>query len=109
MGVTKIRTKDPNDDKLMEICREETSSTCTRIKWTTHQDVDTIIPPDGTVAIVVDVRDIKAAIRIFAKQDDDYIDGVGTEAAGHLVVVPWQSSWFYHCTGTPRVGHVAGG
>jgi hypothetical protein len=43
------------------------------------------------VAIVVDVRDITAAIRIFAKEDDGYIDGVGTEEAGNLVIVPWRS------------------
>jgi hypothetical protein len=75
-------------------------------QWVEHQDRDEIRPPDDTIAIVVDVRDNQAAIRIFETKDEDYIDGVGTEEAGKLVIVPWQSHWFYFCTGTPRVGHI---
>jgi hypothetical protein len=40
------------------------------------------------------VRDKAAAIKIFdANKNDEYIDGVGSEELGNLVVVPWQSHW----------------
>lgn len=58
------------------------------------------------MAIAVDIRSNKAAIRIYEKQSGDYIDGVGTEEHGMVVVVPWNSTWVYLCTGSPRVGHI---
>jgi hypothetical protein len=43
--------------------------------------------------IIVDVRSSRGAVRIFKKSDDDtsggeYLDGIGTEQAGKLVIVP---------------------
>jgi hypothetical protein len=86
----------------------QTATNCTNLHWTTHEDRETINPPEGTAAIVVDVRDKRAAIRIFTS-NEEYLTGVGSEEAGNLVVGPWQSNWFYLCTGSPRVGHIAGG
>lgn len=71
-----------------------------------HQDRDEITPASEIVAIAVDAREIKAAIRIYEKKSGDYVDGVGTEEQGKVVIVPWNSSWVYLCTGTPRVGHI---
>ena len=109
MAVTKIRTQDADDDKLAEKCKEEVLShssmhLCADSKsrnsiqtkcndsskphWTTHQDCNKVQPPEGTIATVVDVRKNEAAIRIFETQSNDYIDGVGTEEARKLVIVP---------------------
>ena len=77
-----------------------------KLRWETHQDRDEVTPPESTLVIAVDVRSNKAAIRIYEKQSDDPIDGVGTEGAGKVVIVPWSSSWVYYCTGSPRVGHI---
>jgi len=107
MGVVKVRTTNADEESLKRLCREEAKCEDSSILlWKNHQDGDAIHPPAGTVALVVDIRNNRAAIKIFEKQDDDYVDGVGTEEAGKLVIVPWKSSWFYFCTGTPRVGHV---
>ena len=107
MGVTKIRTTDPNEENILGKLEDETRGTrCTKLQWNTHQDRDEINPDDSTAAIVVDLRNITAAIRIFETNDDQFIDGVGIEEAGKLVIVPWQSGWWYYCTGSPRVGHI---
>jgi len=63
-------------------------------------------PPKSTVAIIVDICNNRAAIRIFEMQSNDYIDGVGTEEAGKLVIVLWQSNWFYWYTKSLYVGHI---
>lgn len=45
-------------------------------------------PPENTVVVVVDVRNNQGAIRIADKQTNEHVDGVGTEAAGNLVMIP---------------------
>jgi len=77
---------------------------CSKPSWTDHQDRDEGKPPEGTVAVVVDVRNNIAAIRVF--ETDKYLGGVGMEDKGKFVVVPWQSTWTYFCTGSPRVGYI---
>lgn len=79
---------------------------CSNPVWIVHTDTQIVQPTEGTVAIVVDVRKNKAAIRIIETETEEYIDGVGTEEAGKLVVIPWQSNWSYFCTGSPRVAYI---
>jgi len=103
--VTKIRTLDADDDTLVEACKRETKcGDCSRPEWITHQDRDKITPPEGTMAVVVDVRNNIGAIRIIEVQSNEYLGGVGLEDNGYLVLVPWQGAWRYFCTGSPRVG-----
>jgi len=64
-------------------------------------------PPENTVVVVVDVRGNQGAIRIVDKSDNKYVDGVGTEEAGKLVMLPWNSSWWFYTIGSIRVGYVA--
>ena len=45
-------------------------------------------PPADTIALVVDVGDNVGAIRIFETLSKKYVDGVGTEEAGKLIVIP---------------------
>ena len=61
---------------------------------------------ENTVAVVVDVRNNQGAIQIADKQSDDYVDGVGTEAAGKLVMIPWKKEWWYYCKGSTRLAHI---
>jgi hypothetical protein len=60
----------------------------------------------GTVAIVVDVRDNRGAINIHEKESNEFIDGVGIEEAGNLVIVTWDSNWYYWAVGTLRVAYI---
>lgn len=45
-------------------------------------------PPENTVVVIVDVRSKQGAIQITDKQSNEYVDGVRTEAAGNLVMIP---------------------
>ncbi|QSS66929.1 hypothetical protein I7I51_03141 [Histoplasma capsulatum] len=64
-----------------------------------------IDPPQNSVAVVVDVVESQGAIRIFERKDDSYVNGVGTEEAGHMVIVPWNSGWWFRVSGSIRVGY----
>ena len=48
-------------------------------------------PPAETVALVVNVGDNVGAISIFETSSKKYVDGVGTEEAGKLIMIPWNS------------------
>lgn len=79
---------------------------CESIIWKTPSKGTRIDPPANTVAVVVDVVDNRGAIRIFEKEGEEYVDGVGTEETGNLVIVPWESSWWFRVSGSIRTGYV---
>lgn len=64
-------------------------------------------PPDSTAAIVVDVRNGKGGVNIHKKESNGWVDMVGIEERGKLVIVPWDKSWFYYVVGSVQVGYMA--
>ena len=57
--------------------------------------------------MIVDVRGGQGAINIVKTQDNEYVDKVGPmKGADDLVIVPWQSDWWYYAIGSVRVAHV---
>jgi len=104
---TKIRATSSTDDRLVEECEHKTNcGDCERIiTWTTPQKGQRTLPPEDTLVLVVDVGS-KGAVRIYKNSDREYVDGVGTQQAGHLVFVPWDSGWYYSAAGSPRVGYI---
>lgn len=64
---------------------------------------DDIEPPTGTVAVVVDVRNSKGAVRIFEAETDEFLGGVGTEDQGNLMIIPWKDKWNGSCAGSLRL------
>jgi hypothetical protein len=45
-------------------------------------------PSADTIALVVNVSDNIGVIRIFETSSKKYVDGVGTEEAGKLIMIP---------------------
>ena len=80
------------------------------ISWTTPSKGVQIFPPSNTLAIVVvvDLVDNRGAIRIYEKSDDKQVDMVGIEEAGNLVILPWDTKWWFRASGSPQVGYIAG-
>lgn len=64
------------------------------------------MPPAGTVAIVVDVPKDTGAIRIHEGESRLYVGGVGTENAGFMVIVTWDTSWWFRVAGSLCVGYI---
>ncbi len=62
-------------------------------------------PPEHTVVVVVDVRSNQGAIQIM-DNSKQYVDGVGTEEAGNLIMIPWKKEWWYYCIGTTRIAYI---
>jgi hypothetical protein len=58
---------------------------------------------------VVDLRSSRGGIRVFEKSSGDYLGGIGTELAGNMVIVPWDSGWYYTAAGSLRVGYISKG
>jgi len=58
------------------------------------------------VAIVIDVSARGGAVRIFQNDSDERVGAVGVEEAENLVIVPWDSNWWFRVSGSLRVGYV---
>ncbi|KAJ5789057.1 uncharacterized protein N7518_006068 [Penicillium psychrosexuale] len=78
---------------------------CENIEWTALPKATRMKPPPKAIAVIVDVIESQGAIHI-TDDDGSYIDMVGTEFAGHLVLVPWDKSWFLRGSGSIEVGYV---
>ena len=65
---------------------------CHPIEWTTPLKATRIDPSPNTMAIIVNLVDGQGAIRIYEKENDTYINIVGIEEAGNIVIIPWQST-----------------
>lgn len=109
-GITKINATHSasTDDELVKECETTTGRRdCDdAINWTEPVKGIPISPPEDTIAILVDVRGRRGAIRIFKKSDKEYVDGVGTERSGNLVIVPWDPCWYFQAAGSLLVGYV---
>ncbi|KAH7370305.1 hypothetical protein BKA65DRAFT_545014 [Rhexocercosporidium sp. MPI-PUGE-AT-0058] len=105
---TKIQATSLTDEQLVDECKEKTNcGDCDpTITWTTPAKGKITTPPENTVVIIVDVRSSRGAIRIFRKSDSGYVDGIGTQQAGNLVIVPWNSDWYISAAGSLPVGYV---
>jgi hypothetical protein len=78
---------------------------CENIEWTALPKATRIKPSLNAIAVVVDVIERQGAIHI-TNDEGSYIDMVGTEFAGHMVLVPWDNSWFLRVSGSIEVGYV---
>lgn len=58
------------------------------------------------MAVVVDVVDKRGAVRVFEKDSDKRVVAVGTQDAGNMVIVPWDSKWWLRASGSVVVGYV---
>jgi hypothetical protein len=65
-----------------------------------------ISPPENTIAVVVDISKEGGRIKIFETSSDEYIGSVGAEDSGKLVVVPWDSRWWYYSIGSLKVRYI---
>ena len=72
----------------------------------TPRNPDDITPPEGTVAIVVDLRVRVGAIRVFHKESGSYLGGVGLGERGSQVIILWNSDWVFTSVGSLPVGYV---
>lgn len=55
----------------------------------------------------MDVWSSRGAIGIFEESDGKYFGGIGTELAGNLVIVSWNSALHISATGSLQVGYAA--
>ncbi|KAL4788738.1 hypothetical protein BDV19DRAFT_195512 [Aspergillus venezuelensis] len=95
----------PRENLIRVVNQNLNRDDCECIKWTALPRATRIKPPPEAIAIVVDVTTSQGAIHI-TNDDGLYIDMVGTEFAGHLVLVPWYNSWSLRGSGTIEVGYV---
>lgn len=78
------------------------------ISWLYPDRGSETTPPASTAILLVDVGNHLGAIRIHERTTGRYVDGVGTEQAGNVVLIPWKESWLYATSGRIRVGYVSG-
>jgi len=95
----KITTLESEDQKLIELFEKTECDDRVTLFWATLENRTTITPPEGTLAIVVDVR-VKegqsGAFFIHEQQSEEFVDMVGMENRGKLIIVPWDGDWCYY-------------
>lgn len=62
--------------------------------------------PENTIAVVIDIGQKNGAFRIFDNTTGKYLEGVGVEEKGRMVMIPWDSSWNYDTIGTLRFAYL---
>lgn len=122
----KIRVQQSNDEELVEECRKAVHYSqksaihnsyilisiqvgcgeCYPITWTTPSKATPIEPPPNTMAVIVNLVDDQGVVRMYKKESNIWVDTVGTEEAGYMVILPWQSTWWFRVSGSLRVGYV---
>ncbi|KAH6645646.1 hypothetical protein BKA67DRAFT_120990 [Truncatella angustata] len=105
--IQKISMERRTDTDLIAYFQE--SGKCT-ITWQQPKKGEENRPPVNAIAVVVDVPDNKGAIRVYKKASDTeskHIGTVGTEYAGHMVIIPWaEHTWWFRLSGSLMVGYV---
>ncbi|QSS64923.1 hypothetical protein I7I51_01998 [Histoplasma capsulatum] len=76
------------------------------IEWITPTNNIRTSPPSSTLAVAVDIGSNAGAVRIHEAEGGKFVDGVGTEEAGHVVIVPWDGNWYYYTIGRIRLGYI---
>ena len=61
--------------------------------WTTPSRATRIELPPNTVAVIVNLVDNQGIVRMYEKDTDKYVDMVGIEETGNMVILLWQSNW----------------
>lgn len=97
----------PRTDLMQIVNQNLKCDDCERIEWTVLPKATRIKPPPKSIAIIVDVIQSQGAIHI-TRENGAYLDMVGTEFAGHLVIVPWDSTWYLRGSGSIEVGYAIG-
>ena len=73
---------------------------CELLSWKDQTEHLKVEPPKNTIAMVFDVRGGQGAVRIVDKERDQPVDGIGpTKDGADIVIVPWQSTWWYYTIG----------
>ncbi|KAK2734206.1 hypothetical protein CKAH01_18985 [Colletotrichum kahawae] len=103
--VKKIRTKKFSDRKLKQLCETQTGKGCSIPEWHNLPDLYSTEPSEQTVALLVDMRNTDGVIYIH-ESNDDYVDAVGSESEGHIVMIPWTAGLTFRCYGPCRIGYL---
>lgn len=65
------------------------------------------MPPENTLAIVIDLTKGQGAFRFYELTADKYIDMVGMEDSGKQILVQWNNQWWLRMSGQLRIGYIA--
>jgi len=104
---SKTRLKVATDEELIDKCKQETKCDgCSLPEWISPPENRWMDPPDDTLVVVVDARSIQGAVQIVDKREKEYVDWVGTEEVGNLVMIHWSTDWLYYCLGSVRLAYI---
>ncbi|OJD13487.1 hypothetical protein AJ78_06059 [Emergomyces pasteurianus Ep9510] len=102
----KFRTQETGDQNILALYQHEIGDIDGSIEWITPTNNIRTSPPSSILAVVVDIGSNAGAVRIHEAEGGKFVDGVGTEEAGHVVIVPWDGNWYYYTIGRIRLGYI---
>ncbi|KAJ5131475.1 uncharacterized protein N7515_007514 [Penicillium bovifimosum] len=113
-------SKSATEEEILDECKKQASHTfaiqlvghdsCKLIRGPTVEVVFQTSPPTDTVAVVVDISSAGGAIKIGEASNNNLgvtaVGMVGTEDADSLVIMPWESGWWYYTIGVITVRYI---
>lgn len=79
------------------------------IEWSTAQPNVRTWPPETTVMVAVDIKQgEKGAVNIYETPRDKYVGGIGEKDKARIVMVRWNSNWWYYYIGSVRIAYIKG-
>lgn len=104
-------SKSATEKEILDECKKQVAhDSCKLIHGPTVEVVFQTSPPTDTVAVVVDISSAGGAIKIGEASDNNLgvtaVGMVGTEDADSLVIVPWESGWWYYTIGVITVRYI---
>ncbi|KFY28200.1 hypothetical protein V491_00575 [Pseudogymnoascus sp. VKM F-3775] len=111
MQFRKIKTaKSSTNQDLVDLCEQETQCADCSIGspiCPTTEPPTTIVPPENTIAIIVDISKDGGRIKFFQNANNKFVGDVSAEDFEKLVLVPWDSGWCYYSIGSLQVSYIA--
>ncbi|KAK2778947.1 hypothetical protein CKAH01_11538 [Colletotrichum kahawae] len=94
----KLKSSASTIQQLVHECEKETQLRCSSFQW---RDLNNVRydPVQRTVALLVDMRHAAGCAVYIHNESDEFVDMVGMESAGHVVIVPWVQGMKIVCYG----------
>lgn len=102
----KFKSHEPGDKDILSLYTNNVDNIDCTIEWFSPTNNVRTSPSPGTLAVVVDIGSNAGAVRIHEIDGGKFVDGVGTEESGKVVLVPWDGDWYYYTIGKIRLGYI---
>ncbi|KAK1470188.1 hypothetical protein CCUS01_06573 [Colletotrichum cuscutae] len=100
-----IKSLASTSQELVHECERHTQQRCSNFEWRDFRDAQ-YSPGRNTVILLVDMREAVGCAVYIHNERDGFVDMVGIENKGHVVLVPWEQGLKIVCYGQCTVAEI---